>query len=179
VAALDPQTGKILWLTTKYPLGGACTISGENGRLYLGGADPPAGFKAHHVLCLDARDGSLVWRSENMLTSTHVVTIGPKFLFAHAHSEQACLLDKQTGKIITTLGEGYRCTRFTLNGNYLLGPNMDLIDVSNPEAIRLLATGPRLDPCECLSVCVSNGRLFYNGHGGGLQAGLIGSQPSQ
>jgi len=172
-AAMDPETGKILWLTTEHSMHGGCTISGEDGRLYLGGYNPLSGTNGRHVWCLDARDGSLLWQSEPLLASTHVVTVGPKFLFVHAQSEIGYLLDKQTGKVIANLDQAYRCTRFTLNGNYLLAPNLDVMDVSDPGAIRLLSTGPRLDTCECTSVCVSNGRLFYTGHGGTLQAGLI------
>ncbi|HUV63039.1 MAG TPA: PQQ-binding-like beta-propeller repeat protein, partial [Sedimentisphaerales bacterium] len=175
-ASLDPQTGKILWVTTKHSIHGGCTISGENGRLYMGGYNPLAGTNTRHVWCLDARDGSLIWQSEPLLSSTHVVTIGPKFLLVHAHSEISYLLDKQTGKVIATPVQGYRCTRFTLNGNYLLAPNMDIIDLSNPEVGKIVATGPRLDTCECTSACVSNGRLFYTGHGGTLQASLVSSE---
>jgi len=175
-AALDPQTGKIIWVTTENSLHGGCTISGENGRLYLGGYNPQAGTNNRHVWCLDARDGSLIWRSERLLRSTHVITIGPKFLFVHAQKYYGYLLDKQTGKIITNLTEGYRCTRFALNGNYLLGPNMDVIDVSDPDAIKLVSTGPRLDIFECISACASNGRLFYTGHSGTIQASLVSSE---
>jgi hypothetical protein len=27
-----------------------------------------------------------------------------------------------------------------------------------------------MDPSECIGACVSNGRIFYTGHGAGLQA---------
>ena len=47
---------------------------------------------------------------------------------------------------------------------------MDVYDLSDPDHIRLVSTGPRLDPSECIGACVSNGRIFYTGHGGGLQA---------
>jgi hypothetical protein len=39
-----------------------------------------------------------------------------------------------------------------------------------------LNTGPRLDPSECIGACVSNGRIFYTGHGGGLQVALLYGQ---
>ena len=56
-----------------------------------------------------------------------------------------------------------------MTGRYLLGPNLDVIDLGNPQDIKLLSTGPRLDPSECIGAIASNGRVFYTGHGGGLQ----------
>ena len=44
-AALDPETGKILWLTTDHSIHGGCTISGRDGRLYLGGYNPVSGTR--------------------------------------------------------------------------------------------------------------------------------------
>ena len=169
-AALDPQTGKILWLTTKYSVQGGCTISAAAGRLYLGGYNPPPGEQERHVWCLDATDGSLLWQSEPLKGAIHVVTIGEKFLFVHAQYLNGYLLDKATGRVLTTLTAGYKCTRFSLAGSWLLGPSLDVIDLSDVHAIRLLSTGPRLDPSECIGCCTSNGRIFYTGHGGGLQA---------
>jgi hypothetical protein len=99
-----------------------------------------------------------------------VVTIGPKFLFVHAQYKNGYLLDKQSGKILTTLTEGYKCARFTLSGTCLLGPAMDVYDLSDPGHIALWSSGPRLDPSECVGAMVSNGRIFYTGHGAGLQA---------
>jgi hypothetical protein len=60
-----------------------------------------------------------------------------------------------------------------LAGNTLLGPNLDVIDLSDPQDIELLWTGPRLDPSECIGGIASNGRVFYTGHAGGLQASMI------
>ncbi|MFC1634979.1 hypothetical protein ACFL5Z_09065 [Planctomycetota bacterium] len=39
--------------------------------------------------------------------------------------------------------------------------------------IKLISSGPRLDPSECIGTVVSNGRLYYTGHGGGLQACIV------
>jgi outer membrane protein assembly factor BamB len=169
-AALDPQSGKILWLTTKYSVHGGCTISGAAGRLYLGGYNPLEGTQGRHVWCLDAKDGSLVWQSEPLREAIHVATLGAKFIFIHAQYKNGYLLDKQTGKILATLTEGYKCSRFTLSGTCLMGPSMDVVDLADPGRIRLLSSGPRLDPSDCIGGCVSNGRIFYTGHGGGLQA---------
>ena len=172
-AAIDPAAGKILWSTTEYSMRGGCTISAEDGRLYLGGYNPLSGTENRHVWCLDARDGSLIWRSDPLLEAIQVVTIGPRFVFVHAQYKKGYLLDKDTGKISKTLVEGYKCTRFTFSEPFLIGSNMDLIDLSNVDDVKLASTGPRLDPSECVGAVVSNGRLFYTGHGGGLQASQV------
>jgi outer membrane protein assembly factor BamB len=168
-ACLDPATGRVLWSTTKYSVHGGCTVSAADGRLYLGGynrADDKTGGR--YVWCLDARDGSLIWRSDPVRTAIHVVTIGRKFLFAHAQNIESYLIDKDTGKIVRTLRYGYQCTRFTLSEPYLLGCSMDVHDLRRESTH--LSTGPRLDPSECIAAIASNGRLFYTGQGGGMQA---------
>jgi outer membrane protein assembly factor BamB len=172
-AALDPPTGRIRWLTTKYSVHSGCSISAAEGRVYVGGYCRDPETRRPHVWCLDADDGSLVWRSEPLPSSIQVVTIALDFLFVHSHGSRSYLLDKRSGKILTTLNQGYKCSRFTLSGNYLLGPNLDVVDLSDPRAIRLLSTGPRLDPSECIGGIASNGRVFYTCHAGGLQASLI------
>jgi len=169
-AAIDPKIGEVLWATTNYALHAGCTISGEDGRLYLGGYNPVEGEK-NFVYCLDARDGSLIWKSEPISRAIHVVTVGEKFLFAHSQYENAYLLDKDTGKLLTRLTKGSNCTRFTLSGPYLLGPNMDIYDLS--DGVRLISSGPQVDVLVCVGAFVSNGRIFYTANGGGLQLSLF------
>jgi hypothetical protein len=103
----------------------------------------------------------------------HVVTVGERFLFTHAQYQNGYLIDKETGKILRTLAKGYKCTRFTLAGPYLLGANMDVHDLSDPADIRLLSTGPAIDPSQCVGALVSNGRIFYTAHGSGLQLSMV------
>jgi outer membrane protein assembly factor BamB len=171
-AALDPVTGRVIWLTTKYFVHGGCTISAENGCLYLGGYNKlEAGNSL--IWCVDADDGSLIWKSDPVREAIQVVTISPRFLFVHSQYLNGFLLDKDTGKIIATLTKGYKCTRFTLSEPFLLGSNMDVHDLSEVKDIKLLSTGPRLDPSECIGSVVSNGRIFYTCHGGGLQVSQL------
>jgi len=182
-AALDPLTGRVIWQTTKYCVHAGCTVSAADGRLYLGGYTPSASSNDKFVWCLDAKDGSLIWQSDPLLDAIHVVTIGPKFLFVHAQYRNGYLLDKETGKIRTRLTEGYKCSRFTLSGDCLVGPAMDVLDLSDEKRITLLTSGPRFDPSECVGAMVSNGRIFYTGQGAGLQSCLVygseaGSAPS-
>ena len=172
-AAIEPQTGKIDWVSTRYSVRGGATISAQKGRLYLGGYSPLAGSRHCYVWCLNAKDGSLVWQSEPLEGAIHVVSIGPQWLFAHAQYKDSYLLDKETGKIRGTLAHGYKCTRFTFSGSCLLGPAMDVYELFGDAAARLLSTGPRMDPSECIGACVSNGRIFYTGHGAGLQASAM------
>jgi len=167
-AAIKPETGQVVWLTTRYFIHGGCTISGQDGRLYLGGYNKLQGGNSL-VWCIDAEDGSLIWQSDPVREAIHVVTMGPRFLFVHAQYRNGFLLDRDTGKILTTLTPGYKCTRFTLTEPYLLASNMDIHDLSDINNIRLLSSGPRLDPSECVGAVASNGRIFYTCHGGGLQ----------
>jgi len=171
-AAIKPETGQVIWLTTKYFIHGGCTICGENGRLYLGGYNKLEGDNSL-VWCIDAGDGSLVWKSEPVREAIQVVTIGPRFLFVHAQYRNGFLLNKDTGKILATLTPGYKCTRFTFSEPYLLGSNMDVHDLSNVDNIKMVSSGPRLDPSECIGTVVSNGRIFYTCHGGGLQVSQV------
>ncbi len=167
-AALEPETGRVIWLTTQAFLHGGCTIGGENGRLYLGGYNKLEGGNSL-VWCVDARNGSVIWKSEPVRGAIQVVTIGSKYLFVHAQYQNGFLLDKETGKILTTLTKTYKCSRFTLSEPYLLGPNLDVFDLSDIKNIKLVSTGPRIDPSECIGAVVSNGRLFYSCHAGSLQ----------
>ena len=165
-AAIEPLTGRVHWVTTKYAVHSGCTISGKDGRLYLGGYAAAHKTRQRHVWCLDAQDGSLIWESAPLVQAIHVVTVGSKFLFTSGQSKNAYLIDKESGKILTTLSKFYRCTRYTFSNPYLLGVNMDIVDTSNGS---LVSSGPAIDPNECLGAFVSNGRIFYTSQGGGLQ----------
>ncbi|HUU92409.1 MAG TPA: PQQ-binding-like beta-propeller repeat protein [Phycisphaerae bacterium] len=175
-AAIEPRTGRVLWTTTDYAVHAGCTISGENGRLYLGGYNPVDG-KVNRVWCLDARDGSLVWKSDPLDRAIHVVTVGERFLFTHAQYKHGYLIDKGTGKILSTLVPGYRCTRFTLSEPYLLGPNLTLFDLS--AGGKPIHCGPALDVLVCVGAFASNGRIFQTTNGGGLQACLLYGQEAE
>jgi outer membrane protein assembly factor BamB len=170
-AALDPQTGRVLWSTTKHYVTAGCTISGRDGRLYVGGYNRPnAATKDRHVWCLDAHNGSLVWESEPVLSAVNVISLGQRFLFSNASGKDGHVLDRETGKIVSHFNFGYACTRFTLSEPYLLGANMDLIDLADGN--KLVWTGPALEPRECLGGVASNGRLFYTAQASGLQTCL-------
>ena len=171
-AALDPQTGKVLWSTTKYSVTGGCTISGKDGRLYLGGYNrPDEHTNNRYVRCLDARDGSLIWQSEPVLSAVNVVSVGNKYIFANASGKDGYLFDRNTGKIVSRFNHGYFCTRFTLSEPYLMGSNMDLVDLSDGNQV--VYSGPAVDSRECVGSVVSNGRIFYTAQASGLQLSLV------
>jgi outer membrane protein assembly factor BamB len=171
-AALDPATGKVLWKTTEYSVTAGCTISGRDGRLYLGGYNQPhEKTKNRYVRCLDARDGSLVWESEPVRSAVNVVSVGPKYLFANASGGDGYVFDRQTGKIVSRFNFGYACTRFTVSEPFVLGCNLDLIDLSDGN--KLVASGPAVDSRECVGAVVSNGRLFYTAQATGLQLSAL------
>ena len=176
-AAIDPASGKVLWKTTRHFVTAGCTISGRDGRLYLGGFNrPDEKTKTRHVDCLDARDGSLVWRSEPLATAVNVVSVGGKFLMAYATGGDASLLDRNTGKIVSRFNLGYACTRFSLSEPYALGCNLDLIDLD--AGGKLVSTGPAVDSRECLGAVVSNGRIFYTSQATGLQVSAVYGEES-
>ena len=171
-AALDPQTGRALWTTTQYSVTAGCTISGADGRLYVGGYNQPnESTTDRYVWCLDARDGSLIWQSEPVRSSVNVITISKDFLFSNASGRDGHVIDKQTGKILSRFNKRYACTRFTVSGPYVLGANMDLIDVTaNGE---LVSTGPSVDSRECVGATASNGRIYYTSQASGLQVAQV------
>lgn len=169
-AAIEPSTGDVRWLTDKYALHAGCTISSEDGRLYLGGYNPVEG-KTNRVWCLDARDGSLIWKSDPVLGAIHAITIGKDRLFTHAQYKESYLLDKETGKVLSTLNKGYRCSRFTMSEPYLIGPNVEITDLS--KGAQLISAGPALDVLQCVGAFASNGRIFFTTNGAGMQSSVV------
>jgi hypothetical protein len=167
-AALDPSSGKVLWSTTQYYVTAGCTISGGDGRLYLGGYNrPDQSTQDRYVWCLDARDGSLLWQSEPVKSAVNVITVGSDFIFTNASGGDGHVIDKKNGKIVSRFNFKYACTRFAVSEPFVMGANMDLIDLSNEN--KLVATGPAIDSRECVGAVVSNGRIFYTSQASGLQ----------
>jgi hypothetical protein len=82
------------------------------------------------------------------------------------------LIDKQTGKIRSTLTKGFHCTRFTLCEPYLLGPDLTIFDLSQKN--RLIHSGPAVDVLMCVGAFASNGRIYYTTNSGGMQVSLVG-----
>jgi len=159
-ACMDPATGRIIWQTTRYHVTSKCTLSARDGRIYLGGFAPARlGEKNRYVWCLDARDGSLIWQSEPVTSALNVVSVGRRYVFSNALRGKGNVYDRDTGKVVETIGHNYACCRFTLSEPYVLGANMDMIDLSRDG--KLVSTGPAIDSRECLGAVVSNGRIFY------------------
>jgi outer membrane protein assembly factor BamB len=159
-ACLDPQTGKVVWQTTKYFVTAKCTLSARDGRLYLGGNNQASeDTKDRFVWCLNAKDGSLVWKSDPITSALNVVTVGDKFIFSNALRGRGNVFDRMTGKVVGGVDHNYACCRFTMSGSYILGANMDMIDLAADG--KLVSTGPAIDSRECLGAVVSNGRIFY------------------
>jgi hypothetical protein len=53
-----------------------------------------------------------------------------------------------------------------MSGSYILGANMDMIDLAGGG--KLVSTGPAVDSRECLGAVVSNGRIFYTSQASGF-----------
>jgi outer membrane protein assembly factor BamB len=176
-AAITPETGQVQWLTAKTSTYGGCTISAKDGRLYMGGYSSPDGESLlkpndpakHYVRCVDAKTGEQIWLSGSVGSAVHVITVGEKFLFATDQFQQTYIIDKDTGELLDVRNKGYRCTRFTLSGDYLLGDNLDVEDLSDYKNKKMISSGPQVDTIECIGTCVSNGRMFYTAHGSGIQ----------
>lgn len=159
-ACLDPATGDVIWLTTDFYVTAKCTLSARDGRIYIGGFNRAReGTDDRFVWCLDAKDGSLIWQSDPVTSALNVVTVGERFIFSNALRGRGNVFDRETGKVIGTVGHNYACCRFTLSEPYVLGANMDMIDLSQEG--KLVSTGPAIDSRECLGAVVSNGRIFY------------------
>jgi outer membrane protein assembly factor BamB len=129
-------------------------------------------MKDRYVFCLDAKDGSLIWQSEPVGKAVNVVTIGRNCVFVHGSTGQpSFVIDKATGKILSSFDKRYACTRFTLSEPYLLGSDMDIIDISDQN--KIISSGPCVDARECVGAVVSNGRMFYTSQANGLQVSQV------
>jgi outer membrane protein assembly factor BamB len=166
-ACIEPQTGEVVWTTNKYFVTAKCTLSARDGRLYIGGNNPATeGTKDRFVWCLDAKDGSLVWQSDVITSALNVVTVGEQFIFSNALRGRGNVFDRETGKVVGGVDHNYACCRFTMSGSYVLGANMDMIDLA--AGGKLVSTGPAIDSRECLGAVVSNGRIFYASQASGF-----------
>jgi len=166
-ACLDPETGKVEWLTTDFYLTSKCTLSARDGRLYIGGYNRAIeDTNDRFVWCLDAKDGSLIWKSDAVTSALNVVTVGEQFIFSNALRGKGNVFDRDSGKVVSSIGHNYACCRFTLSEPYVLGANMDMIDLSSNG--KLVSTGPAIDSRECLGAVVSNGRIFYTSQASGF-----------
>lgn len=166
-ACLDPATGDVIWSTTDYYVTSKCTLSARDGRLFIGGFNrAKEGTDDRFVWCVDASDGSLVWRSDAVTSALNVVTVGERFIFSNALRGKGNIFDHQSGKVVASIGHNYACCRFTLSEPYVLGANMDMIDLSADG--ELVSTGPAIDSRECLGAVVSNGRIFYMSQASGF-----------
>jgi len=166
-ACLEPKNGKIVWSTTDYYVTAKCTLSARDGRIYIGGFNrAKEGTNDRFVWCLNAKDGKLEWKSDAVTSALNVVTVGERFIFSNALRGKGNVYDHKTGKVVASIGHNYACCRFTMSEPYVLGANMDMIDLSREG--KLVSTGPAIDSRECLGAVVSNGRIFYTSQASGF-----------
>ena len=127
--------------------------------------------------CLDANTGKLVWTSDAVTSALNVVSVGEKFMFSNALRGKGNVFDSATGKVIYSIQTNYACCRFTMSEPYVLGANMDMIDLSQDG--KLVSTGPAIDSRECLGAVVSNGRIFYTSQASGFVVSQTYGQESK
>jgi outer membrane protein assembly factor BamB len=177
-ACLDPRTGEVIWQTTDYYVTAKCTLSARDGQIYIGGYNrAKEGTEDRFVWRLNANDGSLSWKSEPITSALNVVTVGEQFIFSNALRGKGNVFDRDTGRVLNSIGHNYACCRFTLSEPYVLGANMDMIDLSADG--KLVSTGPAIDSRECLGAVVSNGRIFYMSQASGFVVSQIYGDASQ
>jgi hypothetical protein len=99
-------------------------------------------------------------------SALNVVSVGERYIFSNALRGKGNLYDRKTGKVHTGIQTNYACCRFTLSEPFVLGANMDMIDLSANG--KLVSTGPAIDSRECLGAVVSNGRIFYMSQASGF-----------
>lgn len=166
-ACLDPKTGNVLWQTTDYYVTSKCTLSARDGQIYIGGYNrAQEGTEDRFVWRLNANDGTLSWKSDPVTSALNVVSVGEQFIFSNALRGKGNVFDKESGRVVSSIGHNYACCRFTLSEPYVLGANMDMIDLSADG--KLVSTGPAIDSRECLGAVVSNGRIFYMSQASGF-----------
>jgi len=164
---IDPKSGNILWQTNDYYVTAKCTLSARDGKLYIGGFNrAQQGTDDRFVWCLDANTGKLVWKSDAVTSALNVVSVGERFMFSNALRGKGNIFDRETGKVTFSILTNYACCRFTMSEPYVLGANMDMIDLSQDG--KLVSTGPAIDSRECLGAVVSNGRIFYTSQASGF-----------
>lgn len=166
-ACMDPKTGEIIWQTNDYFVTAKCTLSARDGRIYIGGNNrAKLGTDDRFVWCLDATNGKLLWQSDPITSALNVVSVGERFIFSNALRGKGNVFARDDGKVTFSILTNYACCRFTLSEPFVLGANMDMIDLSNEG--KLVSTGPAIDSRECLGAVVSNGRIFYTSQASGF-----------
>ena len=162
-AALDPKTGRILWRNRDVHCGYRGTPTGRDGRLYIIGWDQP-------VACLDASDGSVVWKTDRKQYWGHIPALGKDIYSGRGYSGRAeafLLADgsRKTvdGKSIRLGGPDHACGPVVLtSGGLSLAVTVSGLYVRDVDTGEILWNSRGFAPRTCSSPAVANGRIFTN-----------------
>ena len=157
--AIEPKTGRMIWRNREAHCGYRGTPSARDGRLYLIGWDRP-------VVCLSARDGSTVWKTDRRQNWGHVPCLGDGIFTGRGYSGRAQAFNLADGSPVPTLrlgGPDHACGPVVLtSGGLSLAVTVSGLHVRDMKTGGIVWSSPGFAPRTCSSPIVANGRIFYN-----------------
>ena len=144
-ACLEPETGKVIWLTNEYYVTSKCTLSARDGRIYIGGLQPRE-RRDRRPFCLVPGCARWIARLEvgrGDLGAERRYRGASNSSFRTLCVAVATSSTARPARWSSSIGHNYACCRFTLSEPYVLGANMDMIDLSDKRQTRVDRTGDR------------------------------------
>jgi outer membrane protein assembly factor BamB len=161
--AVEPATGKVLWSSGEYHIHGYGRPAGRDGKLFLGGqAGAP-------LSCVSAKDGKLVWKTENVSFS-HSPVLGEEFLIVRGYAGHGSVFELNTGKPFRLDGKEVEggCPDHACSPVLLTTGKISYAVSTTGLYARDMSTGKvawqslGFAPRTCTSPVAANGRLFFS-----------------
>lgn len=156
--ALEPKTGKVLWRNTQQSISNRGGITASQGRIFLGGRG---------VSCLNADNGSLLWRNQQLSSYSSGVTLGAEFFTVRSYAGQAYSYSLKTGQPLppakpTFIGATYHtCGPVVFTPNLVLAMSVGGLDVRDAKNGKELWKSSGFGPRACANPVLASGRIFY------------------